>query len=112
MPLWTQLLHEYLPKIQDSSKQNLERKKGLKHNGTTFTASASHMPWKIEIRHEDSNKSKVGSFLDLKDQNHLLLSLKTEAEQKVSHLLLCPCRLKRKPEEGEFNTGPTAVDWL
>lgn len=39
---------------------------------------------KIEIYHEDSNKREVGSVLDLKDQNQLLLASKyTTGEKKV-----------------------------
>ena len=102
MSLSTQLLQEHLPKIQDSSKQNCREKRGPKHNSIIFISLASHMPLKIEIRHEDSNIREVSSFLDCKDQNHLLLSSKNTSGEKKRLPLVTLFMLLKKKTRKEF----------
>lgn len=50
MSLSIQLLHKYVPMIQDLAKQNLEGKGGLKQMSTICISLISQMPRKMEIQ--------------------------------------------------------------
>lgn len=111
MSLSIQLLLKHPPKIQYSFKQNLEGKGNPKHNSTAFTSLASDIikNWNTagRLNYERGelffrswrSKSPPPSY-----------SLKTEVENKSSHLLLCSCHLKENQRRFNVKQSPQWIE--